>query len=63
MARIQRVAQYIQRLAYESLIQNEEPEERPADAQARLPERPPNYPVWNATSFSSYVPFSGPKDS
>ena len=63
MPRTKRVAQFIQRLAYENLFQPEErdePRPRADGASARVPERTPSYPAWNATSFSSYVPFRGP---
>ena len=62
MPRTQRVAQFIQRLAYESIFQPEERDEPRADREAltRLPESTPTYAAWNATSFSSYVPFRGP---
>lgn len=59
MPRAQRVAQYIQRLAYESLFQNEAREERPEDV-PRASEPSSNYSSWSATSFSVYVPFRGP---
>jgi hypothetical protein len=60
MPRTQRVAEYIRRLAYESLFQHEERDERPADVLPRTPESSPNYPSWSATSFSDYVPFRDP---
>ena len=60
MARRQRVAQYIQRLAYQSLVEHEERDERPKDAPQRAPEPTSTYPNWNATSFASYTPFRGP---
>ena len=63
MPRAYRVAQYIQRLAYESLAQQEERDERPDDVLTRVPESSPNYPSWNATSFSVYVPFRSPTGS
>ena len=59
MPRTQRVAQYIQRLAYESLVQHEERDDRPDDVPPRTAATP-SYPSWNATSFSAYVPFRGP---
>ena len=59
MPRTQKVAQYIQRLAYESLIQHTERDERPEDA-PRAPEPTANYATWNATSFATYVPFRSP---
>lgn len=59
MSRPQRIAQYIQRLAYESLIRHEEKDERPDDA-PRAPDPTPNYASWSATSFSAYVPFRSP---
>jgi hypothetical protein len=59
MPRTQRVAEYIQRLAYESLFQNESRDERPEDV-LRASESTSNYASWSATSFSVYVPFRGP---
>jgi hypothetical protein len=59
MPRTQRVAQYIQRLAYISLVKHEERDERPDDVLSPEPETP-NYECWNATSFSMYVPFRSP---
>jgi hypothetical protein len=59
MPRTQRVAQYIQRLAYESFFQRVERDERPDDA-PRAPEPTPDYAAWNATSYSAYVPFRSP---
>jgi len=66
MPNTQRVAQFIQRLAYENLVQADERidrDERPADASPRSVEPTPSYSAWNATSFSSYVPFRGPTNS
>jgi hypothetical protein len=62
MPRTQRVAQFIQRLAYESLFQPDERDEPRSDPETftRVPETSPSYEAWNATSFSSYVPFRGP---
>jgi hypothetical protein len=60
MPRTQRVAHYIQRLAYENLFQHEKRDERPEDADPRAPEPVPNYSGWNPTSFSAYVPFRAP---
>jgi hypothetical protein len=60
MPRTQRFAQYIQRLAYESLFRPDERDERPEDASPRAPEPAPNYPSWKATSFATYVPFREP---
>ncbi len=57
MPRTRRVAQYIQRLAYEKLFRSEERDERPDDVLPRTRESTPNYPSWSATSFSVYVPF------
>jgi len=64
MPRTQRVAQFIQRLAYENLIQHDERDVRPDDEYGlgRAPASTPSYPAWNATSFSSYVPFRGPQN-
>ena len=56
-----RFAQYIQRLAYQSLVESDDREERPDDA-PRAPDRIPDYATWNATSFSSYVPFRAPTE-
>jgi hypothetical protein len=62
MPRTQRVAQFIQRLAYENIFQPDERDEPRADREssARLPETTPTYAAWSATSFSAYVPFRGP---
>ena len=60
MARIQRVAQYIQQLAYESLFQPEEREDRPEDVVQRAPAPTRNYADWSAASFSVYVPYRSP---
>jgi hypothetical protein len=62
MPRTQRVAQYIQRLAYESLFQPETRDERPEDVPPAAPDTP-HYASWNATSFSVYVPFRSPTNS
>jgi len=59
MPRSQKVALYVQRLAYQSLFQLEERDERPEDAPPRL-EPTPSYATWSATSFSAYVPFRTP---
>ena len=60
MPRTQRVAQYIQQLAYQTLVQHEERDERPEDALPRASESTPDYASWSATSFSVYVPFRSP---
>jgi hypothetical protein len=62
MPRTQRVAQFIQRLAYENLFQPDERDEPRSDQDvpARPPQATPSYTAWNATSFSGYVPFRGP---
>ena len=60
MPRTKRIAQYIQQLAYESLIQHAERDERPDDVLQREPEPTSNYASWNATSFAMYVPFRSP---
>ena len=62
MPRTQRVAQFIQRLAYENLIQHDDQDARPVDENAFSGESQatPSYAAWNATSFSGYVPFRGP---
>ena len=64
MPRTQRVAQFIQRLAYENLIQHNDQDVRPDDEYglSRALESTPTYPAWSATSFSSYVPFRGPQN-
>jgi len=59
MSRPHRIAQYIQQLAYEALIQHDARDDRPDDAPPGAPTPAPNYASWNATSFSSYVPFRG----
>jgi len=58
MPRAQRIAQYIRQLAYESLLQDEERDDRPEDAPPRASES--SYTSWNATSFAVYVPFRSP---
>jgi hypothetical protein len=65
MPRTQRVALFIQRLAYENLVQPDERDEPRADetALASSPQETPTYQAWNATSFSTYVPFRGPHNS
>jgi hypothetical protein len=55
-----RIAQYIQRLTYQSLFQPEEREERPDDVLAPAPEVTLSYATWNPTSFATYVPFRSP---
>jgi hypothetical protein len=62
MPRTQRVAQFIQRLAYENLFQPDDRDEPRSDREesARAPAMTPSYSAWNATSFSGYVPFRGP---
>jgi len=62
MPSTQRVAHYIQRLAYENLFQPEKHDERPEDAPPRAAESAPNYSGWSATSFSTYVPFRDPEN-
>lgn len=59
MSRPQRLAQYIQQLAYASLIHHDESDVRPEDA-PRAPDPTPNFAAWNATSFSTYEPFRNP---
>jgi hypothetical protein len=59
MPRIQRVAQYFQRLGLETLFEHDERDERPDDA-PNAPAPTPRYEIWNASSFSGYVPFRGP---
>jgi len=63
MSRPQKIAQYIQRLAYESLIDHEDADIRPDDAPPRSSAPSPNYGAWNATSYSIYVPFRAPANS
>jgi hypothetical protein len=60
MPRAQRFAQYVQELAYARIFEAEERDERPADVPPRADDVSREYAVWNATSFSSYVPFRGP---
>ena len=60
MSRPQRIAQYIQRLAYESLIDHVEADERPDDAPPRAPEPNLDHAIWNAASYSIYSPFRSP---
>ena len=59
MPRTQRFVQYIQQLAYQSLVQHEERDEKPEDVLSP-PAAEPNYAAWNATSFATYVPFRSP---
>jgi len=59
MPRSQRIAQYIQRLAYESLIDHEEREVRPDDA-PRAPDPVPDFAARSVSLFSSYIPFKTP---
>jgi len=59
MPRTQRFVQYVQQLAYESLWQQDERDERPEDVPP-APSPVPNYGAWNATSFASYTPFRVP---
>jgi hypothetical protein len=63
MSRPQRIAQYIQRFAIESLIQHDAADERPDDAPPRAPEPNFNYATWDFNSFSSYVPFRSPANN
>jgi hypothetical protein len=63
MPRTQRIKQYVQQLAYESLWQQEERDERPEDVLQRDPAPTPHYAAWSATSFASYTPFRVPTDS
>jgi hypothetical protein len=60
MSRPQRIAQYIQRFAIESLIQHDAGDERPDDAPPRAPEPTTNYASWAVTPFSTFAPFRGP---
>lgn len=60
MPRAQRVAQYIQQLAYETLYQQEARDERPDEVSPRAADSTPSYATWSATSFSDYVPFRSP---
>jgi len=59
MSRPQRIAQYIQNLAYQSLVAHEEREDRPDDAPS-APERVSDYTAWKAESYLGYVPFRAP---
>jgi hypothetical protein len=59
MSRKERVGQYIQRLAFETLRSREEHEERPKDVLPGIPQPTPSYAAWSATSFAGYVPFRG----
>jgi hypothetical protein len=63
MSRPQRIAQYIQRLAYESLIDHEDADVRPNDAPPRAPEPKVNYATWDSASYSMYAPFRAPTNS
>lgn len=63
MSRPQKIAQYIQRFAIESLIQHDAGDERPDDAPPRAPEPATNYASLDLTSFSSYVPFRSPANN
>ena len=58
MSRPQRFAQYIQEVAYQSLIEHEERDERPDDAPS-APEPTPRFSSWNAILLP-YAPFRGP---
>lgn len=62
MSRPQKIAQYIQRFAIESLIPHDANDERPDDAPPRVPELTTDYASWS-TSFSSYVPFRSPANN
>jgi len=62
MRRKQKFVQYIQQLAYESLFQPDERDERPEDAPP-APQTPAFKNTWNATSFASYEPFRWPTNS
>jgi len=61
MSQPQRIAQYIQRLAYEALINHDEREERPEDA-PRAPDPVPNFVTWNGPALSGYLPFRAPSN-
>lgn len=63
MSRPQRIAQYIQRLAYQSLIAHEDADVRPADAPPRAPETRLSHAAWDSSSYSIYAPFRAPTDS
>ena len=62
MSRPQKIAQYIQRFAIESLIQHDASDERPDDAPPRAPEPTTDYASWSIP-FSSYVPFRSPANN
>ena len=59
MSQPQRIAQYIQRLAYETLIDRDERDERPDDA-PQAPQPVPNFVTWYGNAVSGYVPFRAP---
>ncbi|HEV7606360.1 MAG TPA: hypothetical protein VGO61_03445 [Steroidobacteraceae bacterium] len=63
MPRTQRVALYIQRLAYENLFQHEEHDERPEDASPGVAAPILTYSAWKPTSFAEYRPFREPRKS
>jgi hypothetical protein len=60
MRKSHKIAEYIQRLAYETLCTREERDERPEDVRPDWPPQTPTYAAWSATSFAGYVPFRGP---
>jgi hypothetical protein len=60
MQATQRFVEYIQWLAYESLSQHDERDERPSDALPPAPSPVANIAAWNPTSFAAYVPFRCP---
>jgi hypothetical protein len=63
MAGQQRFALYIQQLALESLFEQDERDERPADVLPQPAVGNPSYSSWTATSFSVYTPFRGPTNA
>lgn len=63
MSRPQRIAEYIQRLAYESLIDHEVADVRPDDAPQCAPEPKLSYATWDSSSYSIYAPFRSPTSS
>ena len=60
MPRTRRFAQYIQKLAYDSLYRPDERDEWPEDASLRAMEPRPNSPSWKAVSFATYAPYREP---
>ena len=63
MARTKRLAQFIQRLAYESLFPHDESDVRPDDVLSGTPASNPGFENWSATSFAAYVPYRSPPNN